>query len=272
LTSGRNVGRIVGPSFVANAERLLSLCLASGVRSAFDVLARSFAGRQRWFADESGLAFAFVTSGRIGADGKRSARIGGAFVDVDAGGSFGHESAAAETLAVDTLGVVDAVKVALAQRCHVHLFAGDFRCRLCLVALRAETVESGDGVLTDGVLAARVAQYGTFVNVDAGPVRIARVVALAGAHETSHRVSADGVGSARIVEAFVDVFTSVGRIALKSGRAFASERADRVETQGVPTARVRSCAAFVDILAGHFRIAAETRRALTHISAVRVAA
>ena len=40
---------------------------------------------------------------------------------------------------------------------------------------------------------------------DAGPVRIARVVALAGAHETSGRIRADGVGTARIVETFVDV-------------------------------------------------------------------
>ena len=126
---------------------------------------RTFAWCQRWFSDESGLAFAFVASGRVSADRERTARVGGAFVDVDAGGSFGHESVATETLAVDTLGVVDAVKVALAQRGHVHLFAGDFRCRLRLVADRTETVVSGDGVLTDGVLAARVAQYGTFVNV-----------------------------------------------------------------------------------------------------------
>ena len=46
-----------------------------------------------------------------------------------------------------------------------HLFACDVRRRLGGVSLRAETIESGDGVLADGLLSARAAQHGAFVNV-----------------------------------------------------------------------------------------------------------
>lgn len=42
LTSGCNVGRIVGPSVVADTERFVALGLALGVSPALDILARCY--------------------------------------------------------------------------------------------------------------------------------------------------------------------------------------------------------------------------------------
>jgi len=63
LTSGRNVGRIVSPAVVTDAESFVSRCLASGVNPALDTFARSFAGRCWRFTDEPSLAFAAMAPG-----------------------------------------------------------------------------------------------------------------------------------------------------------------------------------------------------------------
>lgn len=62
LASGGDVGRIVGPSFVANAKRFFALGLASCVSAAFHIFARSFARGGWGFSDETGLAFATMTA------------------------------------------------------------------------------------------------------------------------------------------------------------------------------------------------------------------
>lgn len=72
-------------------------------------------------ADESGLAFASIAAGQVGAHGARTARLLLALVDVDTGGADGFETVSAETLALHALGVVHAVEIAFAQRGHVHL-------------------------------------------------------------------------------------------------------------------------------------------------------
>ena len=41
LATGRDVGRVVGPTIVADAEGLFTLRFASGVRAAFNAVARS---------------------------------------------------------------------------------------------------------------------------------------------------------------------------------------------------------------------------------------
>jgi hypothetical protein len=157
LTSGGNVCRIVGPSFVAYAKRFFALGLASCVSAAFHIFARSFARGCWGFADETGFAFATMTAGQIGANRVGSARRFGAFVDIDASGSFRLETVAAETLTVQAFGVVDAIEIAFTNGGDIHLFACDVRRRLTGVSLRAATIVTGDGVLADGLLTARTA-------------------------------------------------------------------------------------------------------------------
>ena len=53
-----------------------------------------------------------------------------------------------------------------------YLFACDVRRRLTGVSLRAATVVTGNGVLTNGLLTARTGQHGALVNVLEGRERL----------------------------------------------------------------------------------------------------
>jgi hypothetical protein len=62
-----------------------------------------------------------MTAGQIGANRVGSARRFGAFVDIDASGSFRLETVAAETLTVQAFGVVDAIEIAFTNGGDIHL-------------------------------------------------------------------------------------------------------------------------------------------------------
>lgn len=85
-----------------------------------------------------------------------------------------------------------------------------------VVTLRTEAIVAGYGVLADGVLATRVAQFGAFVYVDAAAVRIAAVVFETGARVAADRVLADGIGAARVAQTLVHVLATDERIAGES--------------------------------------------------------
>jgi len=245
LATGRDVGRVVGPTIVADAEGLFTLRFASGVRAAFNAVARSSTGSEGWFANKSGLAFAPVTAGQIGTKRIGSARLLEALVDINASGSFGDESLEAEALSVHALGVADTVEIAFAVGRHVHLFTRHVRRRLGSVATRAETVVTRYGVLADGVLAAWTGrQDGAFVNVNASAVGIACIILETRTDEAAGCICACSVGAARIALALVDIFTGDGGVALESRRTLATERSRQIVANGASTANGLSTGQF----------------------------
>lgn len=62
-----------------------------------------------------------MAAGQVVTDRIGPARLFQTFVDIDASGSLRFETVAAETLAVQALGVVNAIEIAFAVGCHVHL-------------------------------------------------------------------------------------------------------------------------------------------------------
>lgn len=81
----------------------------------------TFAWNVRRRADETSLTLALVTTLYVGTNGRRSARVRRAFVHVLADCADGFEAVLAETLALDALGIVDAVKVRFTQCRYVGL-------------------------------------------------------------------------------------------------------------------------------------------------------
>lgn len=71
--------------------------------------------------NETRLAFAVITTPRVGADRCRPTRIRKTLVNVHALGSNGFESVLAEALLFDALGVVHAIEVRFAERGHLGL-------------------------------------------------------------------------------------------------------------------------------------------------------
>lgn len=211
-TSRRDIARIVGPSLFADAVRLVLIRLAIGVGSTPHILARLLAGHPRRTAHISGLTVTPIGSGSIQALGMGTAnvRVGATLIDVHTAGSDGLESVQTEALVLDALGIVGAVEVAAAQDIHVHLFAGHLGIGFPVVSLRALAVVAGHGVLAHRMLAARLVQRRTLVDVHTAAERISGVVRLAGAHETANRVRADRVLPARIVLTLVDVCGGAG--------------------------------------------------------------
>lgn len=59
--TGRNVGRVKSPSFIANAERFLSFGLTVGIFTTLDIRTRGLAVYPRGRSDESG--FTVTTKG-----------------------------------------------------------------------------------------------------------------------------------------------------------------------------------------------------------------
>lgn len=165
LTSGGDIGRIVGPTFVANAESFFVLGFASRMSTAFYIFAWGFAGCSWRLADKTCLAFATMAAGEISADGIRSARGLGTFVDINASGAQWLEAITAETLAVQAFRIIDTIEISLADGPHIHLFARNVRCRLAGISLRAATIVTGHRVLADGLFTTRTCQHGALVNV-----------------------------------------------------------------------------------------------------------
>lgn len=65
---------------------------------------------------------ALVSTGCIGTCCVRPTWLGSALIQIHTDGALGLEPCLAETLALHTLCIVDTVKVAVAQHCHVHLY------------------------------------------------------------------------------------------------------------------------------------------------------
>jgi len=86
-----------------------------------DTISLTFAGYVRWSTDESGLALAVITSSGIRANRRRSTGIVEAFVHIHALSAEGFEAVLAEALALDALGIVDAIEIRFAERSHVGL-------------------------------------------------------------------------------------------------------------------------------------------------------
>lgn len=70
---------------------------------------------------KSRLALAVVASSGVGADRRRPAGIGDALVHIHALGADGFEAILAEALALDALGIVDAIEIRFAERRDVGL-------------------------------------------------------------------------------------------------------------------------------------------------------
>lgn len=81
----------------------------------------TFARCAGWLADETGLAFATMAAGQVGADRVGSTRSFETFVDIHASGTRWLETVAAKALAVQAFGIVDAIEIAFTVGRHVHL-------------------------------------------------------------------------------------------------------------------------------------------------------
>lgn len=175
--TSRNVIRVEGPSFFADTKRFLSFGFAVRVLATLDIRTRCLALNPRWCSNKSSFAVTSERSGRVDTHRRRSAhvRVHPTFVDIDAARALRFESVLAEALPLDTFRVVGTVKVALAEHVNVRLLASDLRVRLAGVTLRAQTVVARVGVLADGVVAARLVERRTLVDVDAAPKWISRV-------------------------------------------------------------------------------------------------
>lgn len=115
--------------------------------------------------DISVFAFATETTRRINADGKRSARLSFAFIDVRARGSLSNESRLAKTLTFDAFGVVGAIVIRLAEYVHVYLFASNLRRRFGRISLRAYAIVARFGVFANRVCSARLVRHLAFVDI-----------------------------------------------------------------------------------------------------------
>lgn len=96
---------------------------------------------------------------------ERSAGLCLALVDVGTRCTLCQETVLTETLTVHAFGVVDAVEVGFAEDVDVDLFASHLRVRLGVVALRAEAVVAGHGVLADRVSSARLVVSDALVDI-----------------------------------------------------------------------------------------------------------
>lgn len=81
----------------------------------------TFAGCSWRLADKTCLAFATMAAGEISADGIRSARGLGTFVDINASGAQWLEAITAVTLAVQTFRIIDTIEISLADGPHINL-------------------------------------------------------------------------------------------------------------------------------------------------------
>jgi hypothetical protein len=96
---------------------------------------------------------------------ERTARIGGALINIHTDGALRDETLSAEALVLDALCVVDTVKVGLAQRDNVRLLARYFRTRFGSVALGTHTVVPRHCVSALGVRAAGSFESFAFINI-----------------------------------------------------------------------------------------------------------
>lgn len=176
-TTGRNVSRVESPSFVANAERFLSLGFAVGIFPALDIRAWRFAVYSRRRPDESGFTFTSKRSRCVNAHRRWSTylTVHPTFVNIDATGSLWLEAILTEALSFDTFGIVCTVKVGAAKYVNIGLLAGDFRIWFSHVSLRAEAGVTRTGILADCVIAAWFVVRLAFIDIDTSPKWISRV-------------------------------------------------------------------------------------------------
>lgn len=203
----RDVRGKEGPALFADTKGFVAFRLAVGVRAALDVFTRRLAWESRWCSDEPGFAIAFVRPWNVLTDGAISANVGvaSALVDIHADRSRRFESLLAETLAFDTLGVVCAVEVAVAQNINVSLLASNLGIGLGSVSLGTNAIVAGRRILTDCVVAARFLHRRTLVDVHAAPEGVAGEFWSASTHIASGSVSADGIQAAWIFKTLVDI-------------------------------------------------------------------
>lgn len=143
----------------------MTVGLAKGMFTASYFIAWCFARYMGRSANKTRLAFAMVASSSVGADRRRSTRIGKALVEIHAFGTNGFETILAEALSLDALGIVDAIEIRFAESRHIGLIARDCRAGAGTVPRRAEAIVTRLLVLANRISTTRILQSRTLVDV-----------------------------------------------------------------------------------------------------------
>lgn len=93
-----------------------------------------------------------MAAGEISADGIRSARGLGTFVDINASGAQWLEAITAETLAVQAFRIIDTIEISLADGPHIHLSNSTTKkqstIRIHVISAQKEKLKEDGGCIT----------------------------------------------------------------------------------------------------------------------------